>query len=62
MISTIILGIAMRLVVSPCLRMVVSLDELLELSSLNQFFYLLIQIMTFVNVMAMILVETTEFL
>ena len=62
MISTIILGIAMRLVVSPCLRMVVPLDELLELSSLNQFFYLLIQIMTFVNVMAMILVETTEFL
>ena len=49
----------MRLVISPCPGMVVPLDELLEFSLLNQFFYLFFQITTFVNVMAVILVKAT---
>ena len=40
----------------------ISLDELLELSPLNQFLNLLLQIMTFIGVVAMILVETIVFL
>lgn len=40
----------------------ISLDELLELSPLNQFLNLLLQVMTFVSIVAMILVETTVFL
>ena len=62
MISTIILGIVMTLVINPRLRVVIHMEELLELSPLNQFFYLLFQIMTFITGLAMIFVETTEFL
>ena len=62
MILSIILDVVVRFVTSPCSRMVVSLDELLKFSLLNQFFYLFFQIATFVNVMAVILVKRKVFL
>lgn len=38
--------------------LVVFLDKFLEFSSLDQLLYLLLQILTFVSVMAMIIVKT----
>ena len=62
MISSIILEIIIGFVISPCSRVVVSFDELLEFSLLNQFFYLFFKIMTFISVMAMILMKMTVLL
>ena len=62
MITSIILNIVKGFVLSPGSGVVVPLDELLELSLLDQFLYLLFQIATFINVMAVILMKTTVFL
>lgn len=59
MISSIILGIVIRLVIRLGSGLVAPLNELLEFPPLDQFFNLLFQVTTFISVVVVIFVKTT---